>query len=196
MQNIIKILFRVPLVLKWVKFFYNNKTHWKFFKRYKRKGRDKNKNIKTFLNQWLQHKVIVHGVKEKLSIYKLESADHFRIAHSPRPTDYHSVIFITTYDSENRLCDSAKAFVKRSFSERLYRLCRWSGMVVSFLNSLHGPTDCLRPDQTQTRPTDKVRTRRDWADKSATRLSPRTCRRPKRSVGPVCIVWSGPSSGI
>jgi len=40
------------------------------------------------------------------------------------------------------------------------RLCRWSGLVVSFLNSTtrtHGL--CLRPDQT--RPTDKVRTCRD-----------------------------------
>ena len=40
------------------------------------------------------------------------------------------------------------------------RLCRWSGLVGSFLNSAtrtHGL--CLRPDQT--RPTDKVRTCRD-----------------------------------
>ena len=58
---------------------------------------------------------------------------------------------------------------------------------MSFLNSTrrtHGL--CLRPDQT--RPTHKLRTCRDWADKSTTWQSLRTCRRPKWSVG---LVWSG-----
>jgi len=99
-------------------------------------------------------------------------------------------------------------------------LCRWSGLVVSFINATtwsrpdstrhvracdqvsdkvwsmsnstartHGL--CLRPDQT--RPTDKGRTCRDLADKSTTRQSSRTCRRPKRSMG---LVWSGSCTGI
>ena len=61
--------------------------------------------------------------------------------------------------------------------------------VSKFTTRTHGL--CLRP--VQTRPTDKVRTCRDWADKSTTRQSRRTCRRPARSVG---LVWSGPCSGI
>ena len=99
------------------------------------------------------------------------------------------------------------------------RLCRCSGLVVSFLNS----TTRTGPDTTrhvcacdqvsdkvwsvsnstvyrptnfvydQTRPTDKVRTRRDLADKFTTGQSPRTCRNPKRSVS---LVWLGSSSEI
>ena len=97
-------------------------------------------------------------------------------------------------------------------------LCRWSGLVVSFLNSTTrtGPDPtrhvcicdhvsdkvwsvsnstlqthglCLRPDQT--RPTDKVCTHWDWANKSTTRQSPQ---RPATRVPDK--VWSDPSSGI
>jgi len=65
------------------------------------------------------------------------------------------------------------------------RLCRWSGLVVSFPNSTTRTYGlCLPPDQT--RPTNRVRTCRDWADKSTTGQSPRTCRRPSGSW-----VWSG-----
>ena len=43
---------------------------------------------------------------------------------------------------------------------------------------LDGP-DRTGPDPT--RPTDKIRTCRDWTDISTTRQSPRTCRRPERT---------------